>query len=480
MTDHARRLAMTLGLRAPMAADLAPMIEAAAQAAWMTDRGQPIVAAVIAALRTAKIILPPAAVIERAAIAGRARTRKRATNALLVGVTEEQLAKLDRLLVSDGSVGMTPFAWLKAMPIAPKADHVGELLDRLGRVREIGLPPDISERIAAERQRQFVREGYAADAHQLGRYTAHRRRAILVATVTDLESRLTDAMLDMADKLISGVFAKARNATRQRYVASAADMSRLMLLFHGTIEALVAAQENDTDALEAVDNAVGWPKLLHARQDVRTLAGLASEDPLVPAADRWRTLHKFAPALIAALQFRTARANDPMLAALKLLCDLSQSGKREIPTDAPMPFRKLGESWYCRTDDQTAGSTKRLFWLRCATSCVREMFGSSVRLITAASTATCCRQPRYRRWRRTLACRHRRMNGWPLVDRSSTNGSGASRRGCGVARSTASRCVTSDYTSRPSRRPRRPMLAVSPTGSMHCCQPCVSPNCCTM
>jgi hypothetical protein len=62
-------------------------------------------------------------------------------------VTEEQLAKLDRLLVSDGSVGMTPFAWLKAMPIAPKADHVGELLDRLGRVREIGLQPDISERV---------------------------------------------------------------------------------------------------------------------------------------------------------------------------------------------------------------------------------------------------------------------------------------------------------------------------------------------
>ena len=72
MTDHARRLAMTLGLRAPMAADLAPMIEAAAQVAWTTDRGQPIVAAVITALRTAEIILPSAAVIERAAISNAA------------------------------------------------------------------------------------------------------------------------------------------------------------------------------------------------------------------------------------------------------------------------------------------------------------------------------------------------------------------------------------------------------------------------
>jgi hypothetical protein len=59
MTDHARQLAATLGLR----------------------RGQPIAVAVIAALRTAGIILPGATVIERIAIAGRARARKQAADA---------------------------------------------------------------------------------------------------------------------------------------------------------------------------------------------------------------------------------------------------------------------------------------------------------------------------------------------------------------------------------------------------------------
>ena len=100
------------------------MIEAAAQAAWSTDRGQPIVAAVVSALCTARIILPSSSVVERAAIAGRARARNRATDALLSGVSDERIAKLDRLLAFDASVNMTPFAWLKAMPVAPKADHV--------------------------------------------------------------------------------------------------------------------------------------------------------------------------------------------------------------------------------------------------------------------------------------------------------------------------------------------------------------------
>src|SRR5580700_8673184 len=58
MTDHARLLATTLGLRPPVSADLPMMIEVAAQAAWTTDRGQPIAAAVVAALRAARVTLP--------------------------------------------------------------------------------------------------------------------------------------------------------------------------------------------------------------------------------------------------------------------------------------------------------------------------------------------------------------------------------------------------------------------------------------
>jgi hypothetical protein len=42
MTDHSRALAAAFGMRLPTAADLPLMIEAAAQAAWSTDRGQPI------------------------------------------------------------------------------------------------------------------------------------------------------------------------------------------------------------------------------------------------------------------------------------------------------------------------------------------------------------------------------------------------------------------------------------------------------
>ena len=86
VTDHARDLAAALGLRPATRADLPRMVEAAAEAARGTDAGAPIAAAIVAALRDACVILPVAAVVERAAIAGRARARRRTAEAVLAGI----------------------------------------------------------------------------------------------------------------------------------------------------------------------------------------------------------------------------------------------------------------------------------------------------------------------------------------------------------------------------------------------------------
>ena len=47
----------------------------------------------------------------------------------------------------------------------------------------------------------------------------------------------------------------------------------------------------------------GWAKPLRVRGEVEDLANLADAHPPLRAADRWRTLRKFAPGLIEALEF---------------------------------------------------------------------------------------------------------------------------------------------------------------------------------
>ena len=120
----------------------------------------------------------------------------RATNPDPVLLKEVKRARrIDALLMPDPTFAATPLAWLRNAPTAPKPDHVRALLDRLRRVREIGVPPEAAGRIHEDRFQQPIREAQISDAHQMGRYTVQRRRAILVASVIDLETRLTDAAL---------------------------------------------------------------------------------------------------------------------------------------------------------------------------------------------------------------------------------------------------------------------------------------------
>lgn len=340
MTDHARELAAVLGLRGAIGTDVALMIDAAAKAAWATDNGIVIAGGVIDALRQARILLPSVSTIERAGIAGRARARKQAAHALLADLRPEQLDALDRLLVTDPSKGTTPLAWLKAIPTAMKPDHVRDILERLRLVQDIGIPEELSASIHADRYRQFVREGRASPAYLVDRYTASRRRATLTAFLIDLEERLTDAAIEMADKLIGSAFSRAQNTQARRYAATSKDVGRLMRLFRGTIDALSGALDSDSDPIEAIDETVGWATLLKARHEVEALAETVGVDPLIVAADRYATLRKFAPALIEALEFKAGRGSARTIAAIHMLRELNRSGKREVPPDAPMPFKK--------------------------------------------------------------------------------------------------------------------------------------------
>lgn len=337
MTDHARLVAAALGVRPPTRADIATMIAAAEEAAAGTDAGLPIATGIIDALRSADILLPMPSTIERAGIAGRSRARKNAAHMMVAGLNAEHIARVDALF---GAEDGTRLNWLKTVPTATKAESVRDIVERLRAVRELGIPHDAGVRVHSARRHQFVREGRLSPAYLIARYTLPRRRAILVALLTDLEARLIDAALDMADKLIGGMFRRAKNTQGSRYAASSRDVARLMRLFRTTIDALSEADEQGADPVQALEDAVGWHVLFEARTTVAAIADMVDEDPLVVASDRYSTLRKFAPLLIEALEFKSGRGSAGSVKAIELLRELNRSGKRDVPPGAPMPFRK--------------------------------------------------------------------------------------------------------------------------------------------
>ncbi|HPV68963.1 MAG TPA: Tn3 family transposase [Sphingorhabdus lacus] len=340
LSEHARELMAMLDLRLPGEDTVSLMIEAGARAAWSTDDGFAIAGEIVEELRAAGTLLPAMGRIERSGIAGRARARKQAHEALLSGASADQIGRLDDLLVVDLKTGVTPLAWVREISTAPKADNVRGLIARLQFVRVIGVDAVSAEAIHHTRFRQLAREGRVSPAHLLARYTPSRRRATLAALMIELEARLIDAALDMADRMIGGSFTRGGNAKKRVYAATTRDVGRLMRMFSQTIDALSLAQDGCIDAFTAVDDAVGWHKLLAAQPQVTAISNLAEEDPLVRAADRWVTLRKFAPALLEAISFKAGPGASSTLAAIEVLRENARTGRRDIPDNAPMPFKK--------------------------------------------------------------------------------------------------------------------------------------------
>ena len=75
--EHLLELQQALRLRSFRLADWRACLQVGAKAAWATDRGEPIVQAMLAHLRAEGVLIPAAAVLERIGLAARVRTRKR-------------------------------------------------------------------------------------------------------------------------------------------------------------------------------------------------------------------------------------------------------------------------------------------------------------------------------------------------------------------------------------------------------------------
>jgi hypothetical protein len=212
------------------------------------------------------------------------------------------------------------------------------LLERLRYVRGIGIHPVVGGAIPEFRFAQFVREGGVAPAFLLSDYSVNRRRATLTAAVIDLEARLADAAIQMFDRLIGGMFTRARRGRERRYQDSIQSVGQLMRLFGATITALDEAVQNGGDPLELIDEAVGWHRLVAAKAQVDALADLAGEDALVTATERYATLRRFSPAFLDAFTFKASGTGTALIKAIDVIRDANTRKSRDLPDGVPLPF----------------------------------------------------------------------------------------------------------------------------------------------
>jgi TnpA family transposase len=336
--EHAVELQEHLHLRGFRLADWRACLQVGTDTAWATDRGEPIVRAILAHLRAANVLVPTTAVLERIGLTARVRARKRVFQALADGLTEAERAALNALLTVDPELRRSRFAWLRDYSESPAPSNILELLSRLEYAQGLKIDPERAGRIHAARLGRLVDEGAIMTVQHIVDLEPARRTAILVAQVADVEARLADATLAMFEKYMGSLFTKARNRDERRFQATKRDVAKALLLFRRTIAALKQAKETGEEGVAAVDREVGMRQLDGVLPIIEAVADVADPEILVTAAERYSVLRRFSPRFLEAFCFQSNTPQHPVLAAVELLKAMNRDGTRVLPKRPPVSF----------------------------------------------------------------------------------------------------------------------------------------------
>ncbi len=189
--EHAGEIAALLDLRPMRQADYRASIRAAAACAAGTDRGEPIACAVVADLKERRITMPPPALVERLALAGRALARRQSHHDLIRGLGDEQRAALEALLTERAEDGRTLHGWIGEVPEGPTLKSLAGVAARLEVLRRIRLDEERRRTVHANRYAILAREARILPARELLRFAPERR---LAAFAIERQASLTDLL----------------------------------------------------------------------------------------------------------------------------------------------------------------------------------------------------------------------------------------------------------------------------------------------
>jgi TnpA family transposase len=336
--EHLLELQRLLRLRSFGLADWRACLRVGADAAWATDRGEPIVQAMLAHLRANGVLLPAAAVLERIGLAARARARKTTFEMLAAGLSDSERDTLTGLLAVDPELRRSRFAWLRDYSESPAPSNIVALLDRLEYARGLKIDPARSGRIHAARLARLIDEGAIMTVQHIADLEPARRTAILTVQAASLETRLSDATLAMFEKYMGTLFSRAQNRDERRFQATRRDVAKALILFRRTIAALRLAKEAGEDGVAVVEREIGMEQLDGVLPVIGAVVDVADQDILVTAAERYAVLRRFSPRFLAAFDFRSNTPNDPVLAAIELLRAMDRDGTRLLPKRPPSSF----------------------------------------------------------------------------------------------------------------------------------------------
>ncbi|KUQ07728.1 Tn3 family transposase [Klebsiella aerogenes] len=310
--------------------------------AMRTDRGFLLAEEMLSWLHLNKVIFPSVDVIERTLAEATTLADKAVFSALTSQLEPGHKAALDRLLVSEGEQP-SRLAWMLQPPGKINGKNILQHIDRLNAIESLALPDGIGLSVHQNRLLKLAREGRKMSSRDLAKFTDVRRYASLVCVISEARATLTDEVIDLHERILGSLFSRAKRTQAERLQQTGKLIQSKLKQYVTVGQALLDARESGEDPWAAIEDVLPWQEFINSVEETRFLSRKDNFDPLHLITEKYSTLRKYAPRMLAALQFIAAPAAVQLSDALDTVREMYRKQLRKVPPSAPTGF--IPESW---------------------------------------------------------------------------------------------------------------------------------------
>ncbi len=302
------------------------------------DRLAHLAALAMEACRQRRIICPSPRALERLCAELRHQARREVYHRLTNGLSTDQRKSLDALTGRRDEGGQVWLTWLRQMPEDAKPTGILGVIERLERVRKVGVDPSRGHLIHQARLSQLAREADKTTVQHVARFERQRRHATLVAITLDLTASLTDQAIDLFDRLVGGIFRKAEGRHARAFQADARAINEKVRLYARVGAALIAAQTGQRDAFGAIKSVIPWERFCKTVAEAEALARPEEFDAFQNLGEHYAGIRRWSPAFLSAFAFESVPASASLMRAIEALREMNRTGGSTLPKSAPTGF----------------------------------------------------------------------------------------------------------------------------------------------
>jgi len=291
-----------------------------------------------------RVVLPGVTVLARLIARVRERTGRYIYRQLRARLSPAQQAALEALLVVEPGQRLTQLETLRTAPIRISASALVAALERLDKVRAIGVGGLALHDLPEARLARLTRHAQVAWGQTLARMGEERRLATLLVFVQALERTATDDILDLFDGLLTALALRGETKRRRERLRSLKDLDHAALVLQQAVRILLDETVPNEGIRQQVLGRIGEAPLRAAADAVQALTS-SDDDPQFQAlSGSYATVRRFLPALLNGIAFEGSPSAKPLLDAWHFL-QAQQTGGRGRPKWVAAPRTLVPKSW---------------------------------------------------------------------------------------------------------------------------------------